>query len=467
MPTLRVHGMFYLLYTCVIVHFTPTTSITYHGSIQIPANDSFRLNGNDEIWSTTNTSLLTLETGGNLVFRRYTPSHHKYKTVWFSKTPVQNDNIVHYVEISSDGNIMVIEDKWNTILWQSNTLTVSNTLPLELVINDNCPYLYDNHMDIVWSPCNDCNDDIPIEFKCKNYDESTYLSLTNVSIPEASQVNGDLWQTQGTSAIYAEFNHNGNIMLKDASDTIQWESRTENVAQLPLILGVNDDCVYLRNTYQVIWQNGTCMKPITTLSPSIYPQISPTVHPSDIPSTSSTVSTANPTVISPSTHGTLVFTEYSVTKASVFGAVDHTESKENYLVLMVILSSITFCICGVALIMFLYKTKETWEDDFPPITEVNSTSANAVRSNKREAIVLAEENGADDKVTCEGSGEYELDVHQEETGEESGSNAVATCEGNGIGVSKTPGNMEADEFEVIGDDEAEVNGEDHYRTTRY
>eukprot|EP01083_Nonionella_stella_P234718 826041_1 len=248
MPTLRVHGMFYLLYTCVIVHFTPTTSITYHGSIQIPANDSFRLNGNDEIWSTTNTSLLTLETGGNLVFRRYTPSHHKYKTVWFSKTPVQNDNIVHYVEISSDGNIMVIEDKWNTILWQSNTMTVSNTLPLELVITDNCPYLYDNHMDIVWSPCNDCNDDIPIEqweyvtipingsYKMCVHDR-IYSRFARNAGAEFKCKNYDLWQTQGTSAIYAEFNHNGNIMLKDASDTIQWESRTENVAQLPLILG--------------------------------------------------------------------------------------------------------------------------------------------------------------------------------------------------------------------------------------
>eukprot|EP01083_Nonionella_stella_P234716 826033_1 len=521
MSTLRSPQIIYLL--CVIVHFRPTTSIIYNGSIQIDSNASFRLFEQDAIWSTTNTAQFILQLEGNLVFRRYTPSHSNNAAVWASDTQTQGGSNKH-VEIGTNGNIMIKELSHNlkiTTLWESYTSTDTSTFPLELVVTDNCPYLYNTNRDIVWTPCSACDDGRIIDTRIEQWqyitipingsykmcpDDRIYsrysrhegtlfqfrnegaLSLTNLT--HEPEITGDLFETEHTSAVYAEFNHNGNIMLKDANDIIQWQSNTSNTAQVHLSLVVEDYCVYLRNTDEIIWQEGNCTEPyITTFSPT-NPTISSTGYPTDIPSTIASSSTPTltpmtspvhfpttdiPSTIAPastptstpmtplvptvspvyistpsSTANPTVISSQFMTESSVVDAVDYTENKEDYSLFVVILSTIMCCICAAAIIVIvLRKSKRTSNGDFPPMSQPPMTkviSVSAMGSDKNEAIVLE---SADNKVTCEGSAVNVLNVDQNETQRDI--------------VSETKGNIAPDEFEIIGEDEV---GEDHHQTLR-
>eukprot|EP01083_Nonionella_stella_P108936 317169_1 len=294
---------------------------------------------------------------GNYVFRRKNiiSIEPVMIPVWSTQTSGEE---AKYVEITSDGNIMLIGNKkedTHHIFWQSETGNHEQTMPHRLVVRDDSFYLMDVNPDIIWSPDSSCQNResrnqlliaqplyvmIPMygSYKlCGNdvvysdwheWDTHRAQGGTNLFM----QPNGELvlltdgtaiWNTNtaNSGATYAEIRSDGNIVVKDYNNVTYFALNTGNVTNMKyqLQLGVVHNCVYLRNNdlneliwsqkaqgseCVIPWTHNTTMLPQTPTAASYHPtndpfvSYAPTNYPSRSPTDNPSVSPTNYTSIS-------------------------------------------------------------------------------------------------------------------------------------------------------------------------
>lgn len=218
------------------------------------------ITSNQAIRSSSGQGYLVMQSDGNLVL------YHLGKIVWLTGTAGSG----LYLSIQDDGNLVIYDPNYE-VQWMSETSGQGQPPYILNILDDSVVLTYGDNT-ILWDNIigEHANPDIVLS---SGYMRSTFVLMSNQAVSSPSgrsflvmgnngnlalyNLNQMVWST-GTSGqnFHFDVQDDGNLVIYDQYNVVQWATETYNIGQGPFTLRINDQWITLEDTNgKVTWDS--------------------------------------------------------------------------------------------------------------------------------------------------------------------------------------------------------------------